>query len=64
MNRLIQDDSCHWYVIAVSEVTEFEKWIEYHGDDQTYEIPWNGKNFDNCRVDGPHRIKFMEWREE
>lgn len=59
-NMLIQDEDCHWYVIAETEKQDFERW------EQAMILceEWDGKNFDECRIDGPHRFRFRGYRED
>lgn len=59
MYRLIDDDDGHWYVILVSEEKAFQKWL----DAGPYWTKYKGKDFNECRVDGPHRVVFDSWRE-
>ncbi len=54
MYELIQDDDGHWYVILVSDEKAFAKWLAAG----PYWNGYKGKHFDDCRIDGPHRIVF------
>lgn len=56
MFRLIKDEDSHWYVIGVSEVDAFRKW-----EAAPYLEVCKGKDFNECRVNGPHEIEFKEW---
>lgn len=60
--RLIQDNDCHWYVIRIKQETEFYDWLSNAESDNPKK--WEGHDFDDNRVDGPHRIFFKEWIDE
>jgi len=59
MFQLIQDDDGHWYVIDVTEEKAFRKWEAA----APYWEGYQGKDFNECRVDGPHRVWFRGWKE-
>lgn len=56
-SRLVQDDDCHWYVIRLSEVDAFEKWLTAAPYWEGYE----GPRFDDRMVDGPQSVSFKEF---
>lgn len=58
--RLIQDDDCHWYVIRLSEVDAFRKWL----DAGPYWEGYEGPRFDDQRVNGPASISFPGYAED
>lgn len=58
--RMIQDESCHWYVIRTDQVQEFEQWQ----DAMSECIDRDGFDFNEVRVNGPHDVTFPEWKEE
>lgn len=58
--RLIQDEDCHWYVIRTTQEEEFNQWQ----DAMAGAIDWDGFDFNEVRVNGPHTITFPEWKEE
>ena len=61
---LTRDDDNHWYVVPASKYDEFERWVNHNS--YTYRdgfTPWDGFNFDLCRVQSPHKIRFQKWRE-
>ena len=58
--RLIQDDSCHWYVIMVTQVDEFRRWNKMMVNWEE----WNGHDFEQNRINGPHKLTFREWELE
>lgn len=57
---LVRDDDCHWYVIPVEMKDDFDRWkkTQAHCED------WDGHDFNENRIDGPHRLVFKTWREE
>ena len=56
--RLVQDESCHWYVIEVGQEEFFDQWLRsYHGEGV---LPPDG--FEPDRIDGYHSIAFTGWR--
>lgn len=58
--RMIQDEECHWYVIRVGQVEEFNQWQDAMADCEK----WDGFDFNDVRVNGPHTVTFREWKEE
>ncbi len=56
-HRLIQDDDCHWYVIKVCDISQFELWCRAMAECE----PWSGHDFNTNRVNGPHAIWFNAW---
>lgn len=59
LHRLVDDDDGHWYVIRVEEEKSFAQWL----DAAPYWEGYKGKDFDQCRVDGPHTVQFASWSE-
>lgn len=59
MYELIDDDDGHWYVILVSEEPAFAKWLAA----APYWEGYRGKDFNDCRVNGPHAVQFSMWSE-
>lgn len=57
---LKQDDDCHWYLIPVLRLQNFEEWLAAGPYYEDYE----GEEFDSCRIDGPHRLTFTDPKEE
>lgn len=57
-NRLIRDDDGHWYVITVAEEADFELWVQSGSH-----FDYNGKDFNECRVNGPGSVVFADWIE-
>lgn len=56
---LVGDDSCHWYLIPRSLKSDFHKWVKAMDSDD----PWHGHDYDDDRIDGPHRIVINEYHE-
>jgi hypothetical protein len=52
---LKQDDDCHWYLLKESEEAEFDQWIEATWSNWEF---YQGKDFDNNRIDHPSSISF------
>lgn len=71
MKKLVQDDSCHWYVINEEEEKDFDEWVSLEEkvengkitEKQYFDAHKRLKDFENCRVDGPHRIYFDSFEE-
>lgn len=58
--RMIQDEECHWYVIRVGQVEEFNLWQDAMAECEK----WDSFDFNDVRVNGPHTVTFPEWKEE
>lgn len=58
--RMIQDEECHWYVIRVGQIEEFNQWHDAMAECEK----WDGFDFNDVRVNGPHTVTFPEWKEE
>lgn len=59
-SRLLQDGDGHWYLIPVGKEDDFEYWIS--NEEQTRD--WHGYDFDELRINGPHTLVLLDWREE
>jgi hypothetical protein len=57
-NRLIQDNSGHWYVIPAVKKDEFYEWC----DKMERDLPCGWPEWLN-HIDGPHCITFDEYTE-
>ena len=57
---LIQDSSCHWYLIASNEREKFVRWDDAITDDDD---SYTGPEFHQNRISGPHSIIILEWEE-
>lgn len=58
--KLVQDESCHWYIIPAAKDKEWEDFRNIPEDDErSWDVPEFAK-----RIDGPHRLLFKEWVEE
>lgn len=44
--RFVQDDSCHWYAIPEEKELEFNSWIFFTENGET----WNGLDFEQFRL--------------
>ncbi len=58
--RMIQDEDCHWYVIRTDQVAEFNLWQDAMARCEK----WDGFDFSESQVNGPHMVSFLEWRQE
>ena len=56
--RLLQDESCHWYLIPYQEVEQFYAWVESCEDMMS---TYDGPDYDEFRIDGPHKLLIHEW---
>lgn len=54
---LKQDDSCHWYLIKLTEEKAFLRWLE-ESDEENYD----GPHFDHRGISGPHNIIIEKYR--
>ena len=59
-SRLLQDGDGHWYMIPVGIEEVFEAWCSVMEDGSD----WFGDDFNELRVDNPHRLQIFDWREE
>lgn len=55
---LVQDEDCHWYIIAQFEREDFDRWVEDTRNDKESDFDFNGN-----RIDGPDRILIFDWGE-
>ena len=58
MNKLKQDNDCHWYVIPVSLEEAFDYMMFNRSDEEFEEV------FEDYRIDNPSRIVFGKWSEQ
>lgn len=68
--KLIQDDDCHWYVIPAELEEKFQEWVDLSVFGTKQISLWERLadleekyDFNQYRVDGPHRIVFKNWSE-
>lgn len=59
-HKLMQDDSCHWYLVPFNRWDEFEVWLTQDFD----EFPDNVNKFDEFKINGPHTLKIYSWAED
>jgi hypothetical protein len=57
---LVQDDDGHWYCITPAEKSDFETWVQSSYENVGYE----GPDFEDKRINGPHTFTFIDGREE
>ena len=57
--KLVQDDSCHWYLIPAENKKEWEEFCALDPDDEaSWDVPkWASQ------IDGPHSILIHEYSE-
>lgn len=61
-HRLIQDNDCHWYIIPYDVIDEFWTWV---GWQENYcEPSYEGLDFNQFRINGPHTLKIYSWGED
>lgn len=60
---LVQDDSCHWYLIPARDREKFDAWVEYWSNDGKGE--YLGPDFEENRLSGsPSNVTFSDPEEE
>lgn len=61
-HKLEQDDDGHWYIIPYDLVDEFNEWIRQESDlDPVGNMFWEGSDFNQFRINGPHTLKIYSW---
>lgn len=68
--RLVSDDDGHYYLIPIEKEKEFYEWVE-KWDEYTYGLSdcliylaEEFENFENYRIDGPHKLIIKEYELE
>lgn len=57
--RFASDDDGHNYLILESEVDTFEYWLSHEADDD-----YEGKDFNEDRIDSEHNYSFTDPQED
>lgn len=57
---LVNDDDGHSYIIRQDETSEFEAWLNAAPYWEGYE----GKDFEECAINGTHTLRFREWSDK
>lgn len=59
-SRLLQDGDGHWYLIPVGQETSFYFWV----DGQEKAMDWTGGDYSERRINGPHTLVLLDWRDD
>lgn len=61
---LIQDDSCHWYIVPHGKQDEFLEYVDAVANfDYDSEEPYPQEPEWAKAIDGPHSLVLIEWEE-
>jgi len=60
-SQLLQDNDGHWYLVPEAKIVKFESALALNPD---ADEGWEAFNeFEQYRVDGPHRVRILAWEE-
>lgn len=54
---LLQDGDCHWYLVPVDRMTEFQSWAELPSED---ERAWETPEYAECVGGSPSLVTFAD----
>jgi len=59
--RLVSDDDNHYYMVPIPLEEEFYQWVQIP---EVMAYKYEGPDWNDYRVNGPHTIVIQEWYEE
>jgi hypothetical protein len=62
--RFASDHDAHNYLIKEEDVNAFEEWLASYDEDADPEDEYDGKDFDECRINSEHDYSFTDPRQD